>query len=139
MVRIHPPQQTPMKSDRAAERAGDRTASAARRRSARASRSGRSRFGSRRPNSRRIRVNAIAPGLILDEVLREGDPAHRSKYADMMLAMTPLRRTGAPEDIAPAVVFLASDRSPWTTGSILEITGGSHCGRPHVPLSRELR
>lgn len=87
----------------------------------------------------RIRVNAIAPGLILDEVLKEGDPEHRSKYADMMLAMTPLRRTGAPEDIAPAVVFLASDRSPWTTGSILEITGGSHAGRTHVPLSRDLR
>jgi NAD(P)-dependent dehydrogenase (short-subunit alcohol dehydrogenase family) len=86
----------------------------------------------------RIRVNAIAPGLILDEVLSEGE-SHNSKYAEMMLAMTPLRRTGAPEDIAPAVVFLASDRSPWTTGSILEITGGSHAGRTHVPLSRELR
>jgi NAD(P)-dependent dehydrogenase (short-subunit alcohol dehydrogenase family) len=86
----------------------------------------------------RIRVNAIAPGLILDDVLTEGD-SHGSKYAEMMLAMTPLRRTGAPEDIAPAVVFLASDRSPWTTGSILEITGGSHAGRTHVPLSRDLR
>jgi NAD(P)-dependent dehydrogenase (short-subunit alcohol dehydrogenase family) len=86
----------------------------------------------------RIRVNAIAPGLILDDVLKEGDQ-HQSKYAEMMLAMTPLRRTGAPEDIAPAVVFLASDRSPWTTGCILEITGGSHAGRTHVPLSRDLR
>jgi len=86
----------------------------------------------------RIRVNAIAPGLILDDVLREGEQ-HNSKYAEMMLAMTPLGRTGAPEDIAPAVVFLASDRSPWTTGSILEITGGSHAGRTHVPLSRDLR
>jgi len=36
-------------------------------------------------------------------------------------------------------VFLASERSRWTTGAILEITGGSHCGRTHVPLSRELR
>jgi NAD(P)-dependent dehydrogenase (short-subunit alcohol dehydrogenase family) len=86
----------------------------------------------------RIRVNAIAPGLILDDVLSEGD-FHSSKYAEMMLAMTPLRRTGAPEDIAPAVVFLASDSSPWTTGAILEITGGSHAGRTHVPLSRDLR
>lgn len=85
-----------------------------------------------------IRVNAIAPGLILDEVLREGQ-RHGSEYVDLMLRGTPLRRTGAPEDIASAVVFLASDRSPWTTGAILEITGGSHCGRPHVPLSRDLR
>jgi len=86
----------------------------------------------------RIRVNAVAPGLILDEVLRDGG-AEDSEYVRLMLRGTPLRRTGSPEDIAPAVVFLASDRSPWTTGAILEITGGSHCGRPHVPLSRELR
>lgn len=85
----------------------------------------------------RIRVNAIAPGLILDEVLR--DETHPSEYVRLMLRSTPLRRTGAPEDIAPAVAFLASDRSAWTTGAILEITGGSHTGRPHVPLSRELR
>ena len=85
-----------------------------------------------------IRVNAIGPGLILDDVLREGG-THDSEYVRLMLRGTPLRRTGAPEDIAPAVVFLASDRSGWTTGAILEITGGSHCGRPHVPLSRELR
>jgi NAD(P)-dependent dehydrogenase (short-subunit alcohol dehydrogenase family) len=86
----------------------------------------------------RIRVNAVAPGLVLDDVLRDGD-THASEYVNLMLRGTPLRRTGAPEDIAPAVVFLASDRSGWTTGAILEITGGSHCGRPHVPLSRELR
>jgi NAD(P)-dependent dehydrogenase (short-subunit alcohol dehydrogenase family) len=85
-----------------------------------------------------IRVNAVAPGLILDDVLRTGD-SHKSEYAEMMLRMSPLGRTGAPEDIAPAVVFLASDRSPWTTGAILEVTGGSHCGRPHVPLSRDMR
>ena len=86
----------------------------------------------------RIRVNAVSPGLILDEVLREGS-SHDSEYVRLMLRGTPLRRTGAPEDIAPAVAFLVSDRSGWTTGAILEITGGSHCGRPHVPLSRELR
>lgn len=85
-----------------------------------------------------IRVNAVAPGLVLDEVLREGQ-GHESEYVQLMLRGTPLRRTGAAADIAPAVVFLASDRSPWTTGAILEITGGSHCGRPHVPLSRDLR
>ncbi len=85
-----------------------------------------------------IRVNAVAPGLIMDDVLRTGDK-HKSEYAELMLRMSPLGRTGAPEDIAPAVVFLASDRSPWTTGAILEITGGSHAGRTHVPLSRDMR
>lgn len=125
-----------MKSDRAAERASDRTASAA---SSKAAVNMLTHVFAIELGPHHIRVNAIAPGLILDEVLREGDPEHRSKYADMRLAMTPLRRTGAPEDIAPAVVFLASDRSPWTTGSILEITGGSHAGRTDVPLSRDLR
>ena len=86
----------------------------------------------------RIRVNAIAPGLILDDVLTEGE-GHTSAYVEFMLRGTPMRRTGSPDDVAPAVVFLASDASPWTTGAILEITGGSHCGRPHVPLSRDLR
>lgn len=85
-----------------------------------------------------IRVNAVAPGLVLDEVVRE-EAAHSSEYVRLMLRGTPLRRTGAPADIAPAVAFLLSERSRWTTGAILEITGGSHCGRPHVPLSRDLR
>jgi NAD(P)-dependent dehydrogenase (short-subunit alcohol dehydrogenase family) len=85
-----------------------------------------------------IRVNAVAPGLILDDVLRD-ESAHSSEYVRLMLRGTPLGRTGAPDDVAPAVVFLLSERSRWTTGAILEITGGSHCGRPHVPLSRDLR
>lgn len=85
-----------------------------------------------------IRVNAVAPGLIMDEVL-EGESNTNHGYVNDMIRATPLRRTGAPSDIAEAVAFLASDRSPWTTGAVLEITGGSHCGRPHVPLTRDLR
>jgi NAD(P)-dependent dehydrogenase (short-subunit alcohol dehydrogenase family) len=85
-----------------------------------------------------IRVNAVAPGLVLDEVVTEVGGGHHP-YVDMMLQATPLRRTGAPEDIAQTVVFLASDRSAWTTGSVFEVTGGSHCGRTHVPLTRDLR
>ena len=85
-----------------------------------------------------IRVNAVAPGLIMDEVL-EGESNALHRYVNDMIRATPLRRTGAPSDIAEAVAFLASDRSPWTTGAVLEITGGSHCGRPHVPLTRDLR
>ncbi len=85
-----------------------------------------------------IRVNAVAPGLILDQVVRATDP-DLHPYVNDMLRATPLRRTGAPQDIAEAVAFLASDRSPWTTGAVLEITGGSHCGRPHVPPTRNLK
>jgi NAD(P)-dependent dehydrogenase (short-subunit alcohol dehydrogenase family) len=85
-----------------------------------------------------IRVNAVLPGLILDDVMT-AENADRHPYANMMLRGTPLGRTGTPSDVAEAVVFLASDRSPWTTGAMLEITGGSHCGRTHMPFSRQMR
>ncbi|HVB09616.1 MAG TPA: SDR family oxidoreductase [Bacillota bacterium] len=85
-----------------------------------------------------IRVNAVAPGLVTDEPLRAGTSGVHP-YIGMMIEATPMRRTGIAEDIAGAVLFLASAESPWTTGAILEVSGGSHCGRPHVPLSRDLR
>lgn len=78
-----------------------------------------------------IRVNAVAPGLVMDTVARKGEPiAH--PYVRDMLAATPLGRTGTPEDIAQAVLFLASPRSGWTTGEVLFVTGGAHCGRTHM-------
>ncbi|MDQ6670490.1 MAG: SDR family oxidoreductase [Chloroflexota bacterium] len=46
------------------------------------------------------------------------------------------RRTGEPADIAEVVAFVASDRAAWMTGSIVQVSGGSHTGRPHVPLPR---
>ena len=85
-----------------------------------------------------IRVNAVAPGLIMDDVVTEAS-ADRHPYVNMMLQGTPLRRTGTGNDIAEAVAFLASARSGWTTGAVLEITGGSHCGRTHMPLTQNLR
>ena len=85
-----------------------------------------------------IRVNAVAPGLILDNVMHEeSEDAH--PYVNMTLRSTPIGRTGSPADIGEAAAFLASDRSEWTTGAILEVTGGTHCGRTHMPLTRQLR
>jgi NAD(P)-dependent dehydrogenase (short-subunit alcohol dehydrogenase family) len=80
-----------------------------------------------------IRVNAVSPGLVTDAARTAEDP-NLTGYMRMMLEMTPLRRTGAPEDIAEVVVFLASERNAWMTGSIVEVSGGSHTGRPQVPL-----
>lgn len=84
-----------------------------------------------------IRVNAVLPGLVMDEVMEEED-ASKHPYVNMMLKLTPLGRTGAPADIAEAVAFLASDRSAWTTGAMLEVTGGSHCGRTNAPFTGNL-
>jgi NAD(P)-dependent dehydrogenase (short-subunit alcohol dehydrogenase family) len=85
-----------------------------------------------------IRVNAIAPGLILDNVItEESEDLH--PYVNLTLKGTPMGRTGSPYDIAEAAAFLASDRSGWTTGAILEVTGGTHTGRTHMPFTRQLR
>jgi len=85
-----------------------------------------------------IRINNVLPGLILDTVLTEQTP-NIHPYVNDMIRATPLGRTGAASDVAEAVAFLASDRAPWITGAMLEITGGSHCGRTHIPLSGNLR
>jgi NAD(P)-dependent dehydrogenase (short-subunit alcohol dehydrogenase family) len=85
-----------------------------------------------------IRVNAVLPGLILDDVVTE-ESLDRHPYINMMLKSTPLGRTGHADDVAEAVVFLASDRAPWVTGAMLEVTGGSHCGRTHMPFTQQLR
>ena len=84
-----------------------------------------------------IRVNTVLPGLVMDEVVTAEDP-ERHPYLNAMWRATPLGRTGDPEDIAQAVAFLASDRSAWTTGATLQVSGGSHCGRTHVPLTRDM-
>ena len=82
-----------------------------------------------------IRVNAVAPGLIMDEVLQPPVPEGTSPYVATLLNGIPLRRTGRPEDIAEAVVFLCSAQAPWITGTILGVNGGSQAGRTHLPPS----
>jgi NAD(P)-dependent dehydrogenase (short-subunit alcohol dehydrogenase family) len=69
-----------------------------------------------------VRVNCIAPGLIKTDFARAlwEDP-ERIKASN---ATTPLRRIGEPEDIAGAVVYLASDASAFMTGQALVIDGG---------------
>jgi NAD(P)-dependent dehydrogenase (short-subunit alcohol dehydrogenase family) len=81
-----------------------------------------------------IRVNAVAPGLVLDDVVEAPGP-ELAPYVAAMLEATPLGRTGSPDEIAEAAAYLASDRSRYTTGAVLEVTGGVHCGRTHMPLS----
>jgi NAD(P)-dependent dehydrogenase (short-subunit alcohol dehydrogenase family) len=79
-----------------------------------------------------IRVNAVAPGLVMGETVRTGEH-HPSAYVRRMLECTPSGRTGAPQDVAQAVLFLASARNSWLTGEVVYVAGGAQAGRTHVP------
>ena len=72
---------------------------------------------------RKIRVNAVNPGMIETEGVHAAGIAD-SDFRRATEAQTPLGRIGQPQDIAPAVVFLASPESGWTTGETLYISGG---------------
>lgn len=67
-----------------------------------------------------ITVNAVAPGPILTDMLRH----HDEKWFDQMKARLPLGRLGTPEEVAPSVVFLASEDGSLYTGQTL----GPNCG-----------
>jgi 3-oxoacyl-[acyl-carrier protein] reductase len=72
---------------------------------------------------RHIRVNAINPGFVETEgVHAQGIPG--SDFAKQAEAQTPLGRVGQPDDIAPAVVFLASPGAAWITGETVMVSGG---------------
>lgn len=72
-----------------------------------------------------IRVNAIAPGGILTEgaLSQKGEQNTRAGLREFMSRIT-LRRMGAPDDVARAALFLASDLSSYMTGSLLTVDGG---------------
>lgn len=67
-----------------------------------------------------IRVNALAPGFILTEMVQQMP----QKVLDNMVAHTPLGRMGQPRDIANAYVFLSSDEASFITGQTLRVDGG---------------
>src|SRR6476620_12196196 len=67
-----------------------------------------------------IRVNAVAPGY----VKTERAPVHRPEFQRHWVEDAPQRRFALPEEIAPSVVFLASDAASFITGSILVADGG---------------
>ncbi|MCI0466436.1 MAG: glucose 1-dehydrogenase [Beijerinckiaceae bacterium] len=72
---------------------------------------------------RKIRVNSINPGVIETEGTRAAGVVG-SEFEKQFVALTPLGRTGRPDDIAPVAVFLASDESRWVTGDTLVVSGG---------------
>jgi 3-oxoacyl-[acyl-carrier protein] reductase len=72
--------------------------------------------------SRGIRVNAVAPGLILGTRFHDTHSTEASKQATIQ--QIPLGRAGNPDDVARAVVFLASEFDGFITGATLDINGG---------------
>ena len=69
-----------------------------------------------------IRVNALCPGYV--ETALIGRYIANPMIAKGLLAQTPLRRFGTPEDIANAALFLASDEAAYITGAALNVDGG---------------
>jgi 3-oxoacyl-[acyl-carrier protein] reductase len=72
---------------------------------------------------KRIRVNAVAPGSTRSEGLVSMGIIG-SDMEKHLIGQTPMQRLGEPEDIARAVVFLASDQSGWITGETIRAAGG---------------
>ncbi|MDZ8238584.1 MAG: glucose 1-dehydrogenase [Nostoc sp. ChiQUE01a] len=72
---------------------------------------------------RHIRINSINPGMVETEGTHTAGITE-SEGRQQTEAHTPLGRIGQPQDIAPAVIFLASSDSAWITGETLYISGG---------------
>jgi 3-oxoacyl-[acyl-carrier protein] reductase len=67
-----------------------------------------------------ITVNAVAPGFIATESVQLQD----SQMLERVRKRTPLRRLGKPDEVAPVVVFLASESASFITGATIPVTGG---------------
>ncbi|MDR0339816.1 MAG: 3-oxoacyl-[acyl-carrier-protein] reductase [Desulfovibrio sp.] len=73
--------------------------------------------------SRGVTVNAVAPGFIETDMTLALSEDIRGQYLEHI----PLKRFGAPEDVAEAVAFLASDKAGYITGQVLAVNGGMYC------------
>lgn len=70
--------------------------------------------------SRNIRCNAVAPGFIVTEMTAVLSPEVLKQWQDSI----PLKRAGTPDDVANAVLYLASDLSSYITGQVIQVDGG---------------
>ena len=68
-----------------------------------------------------IRVNAVRPGIIETDIHASGGEPDRARQ---MAAAVPMKRTGSALEVAQAIVWLMSDDASYTTGSVVDVTGG---------------
>ena len=68
-----------------------------------------------------IRVNAVRPGIIDTDIHASGGLPDRAKQ---LAPMVPMQRAGSAEEVAQAILWLMSDASSYTTGSIIDVAGG---------------
>jgi NAD(P)-dependent dehydrogenase (short-subunit alcohol dehydrogenase family) len=80
-----------------------------------------------------IRVNAVNPGVVVSDLHRRSGMTEESysAFLEHSKQTHPLGRTGAPDEIADLIAYLASDRASWITGETISIDGGRHltCAR----------
>ena len=68
-----------------------------------------------------IRVNAVRPGIIDTDIHASGGQPDRAKQ---IAPQVPMQRAGSAEEVAQAILWLLSDASSYTTGAIVDVTGG---------------
>ncbi len=75
----------------------------------------------------KIRCNVVSPGMTATDAVKD---KLTDNFKGMFMKHTPIERMGTPEEMAAAVVYFASDYSAYTTGQILEVTGGFGIASP---------
>ncbi len=68
-----------------------------------------------------IRVNAVRPGIIATEIHASGGQPDR---IERVRPLVPMKREGRPEEVASAILWLLSDEASYTTGAIIDVSGG---------------
>ena len=78
----------------------------------------------------KIRVNAVAPAVVETPIYSTFLNAEQvSQVLPTFNSFHPIGRNGQPQDVAEAILFLASEQASWITGSVLPVDGGVMAGR----------